>query len=96
MKHVKEVFIDPLSAHMNSLINARNSYAFREAIHINPSSRIVQCSLVSLLLLSEHIRVLLKRASRDLVLLPQVGGQETICAGDSDEGSLERVLERLG
>lgn len=52
-------------------------------------------SLVALAL-TEHIRVLLKRGSDELGLLPQVGGKETVRVGDGDKGGLERVLEGLG
>lgn len=49
-----------------------------------------------LLALAEHVAVLLQRASGKLGLLPQVGGEESVCVGDGDEGRLEGVLERLG
>lgn len=44
---------------------------------------------------SQHITVLLQGASDELVLLPQVGGQEAIRVADSNECSLQSVLERL-
>lgn len=51
--------------------------------------------LVSLSL-PENITEFFQRASVQLGLLPQVGRQETVCVGDSDEGSLQGVLEGLG
>ena len=45
---------------------------------------------------SESVRELLQRTSDELGLLPQVGGQVTVCVADSDEGSLQGVLECLG
>ena len=44
---------------------------------------------------TKHIAVLLERATLQLRLLPQVGCQEAVGIGDSHEGRLERVLERL-
>jgi len=43
----------------------------------------------------QNITELLQRTPDELGLLPQVGGQVTVCVADSDEGSLERVLEGL-
>lgn len=51
--------------------------------------------LVSLAL-PQHIAVLLKRAAVQLPVRPQIRRQETIRVRDRSEGSLERVLERLG
>lgn len=48
------------------------------------------------LALTQHIRVLLKRAADELVVLPQIRREEAVGARDSDESSLEGVLERLG
>ena len=44
----------------------------------------------------ESIRELLQRRSDELGLFPQVGGQVSVCVADSDEGSLQGVLEGLG
>jgi len=44
----------------------------------------------------QSIRELLQRRSDELGLLPQVGGQVSVCVADSDEGSLQGVLEGLG
>ena len=51
--------------------------------------------LVSLAL-TQNIAVLFQRRLGELGLLPQVGGEETVCVGDGDESSLEGVLKRLG
>ena len=56
---------------------------------------ISSCSLVALAL-TKHITVLLKRRTDELSLLPQIGSEEAVAVSDSDEGSLERVLEGLG
>ena len=48
------------------------------------------------LALTQHVRVLLKRAADELVVGPQVGREEAVGAGDSDEGGFERILKRLG
>ena len=45
---------------------------------------------------TESIRELLQRTSDKFRLLPQVGCQVSICVADSDEGSLQCVLESLG
>lgn len=45
---------------------------------------------------SENITKLLQRTPDKLGLLPQVGGQVTVCVADSDEGGLEGVLKGLG
>lgn len=45
---------------------------------------------------TENITKLLQRTSDKLGLLPQVGGQVSVCVTDSDEGGLEGVLEGLG
>lgn len=55
----------------------------------------LRCELVTLAL-TEHIAVLLERGADELGLLPQVRGEEAIGVGNSDEGSLQRVLEGLG
>lgn len=47
------------------------------------------------LTLPQHITKLFQRTSRELVLFPQVGCQETVCVSDSNECSLQGVLERL-
>ncbi|KAL2285248.1 hypothetical protein FJTKL_08452 [Diaporthe vaccinii] len=44
----------------------------------------------------QGIRKLLQRAPDELRLLPQVGRQESVGVGDSGEGGLQGVLERLG
>lgn len=54
-----------------------------------------QSNLVALAL-TKHIAVLLERGADELRLLPQVGCQEAIGVGDSDEGSFQRVLEGFG
>ncbi len=45
---------------------------------------------------SKDITELLQRTPDELGLLPQVGGQVTVCVADSDEGGFEGVLEGLG
>jgi hypothetical protein len=57
---------------------------------------VLQCCSLVTLALTQHIRVLLQRAAIELRLLPEIGSEEAVGAGDSDEASLERVLERLG
>lgn len=44
----------------------------------------------------KSIGKLLQRTSDELGLLPQVGGQVSVCVADSDEGGLQGVLESLG
>lgn len=44
----------------------------------------------------QGIRKLLQRAPDELRLLPQVGRQESVGVGNSGEGGLQGVLERLG
>jgi hypothetical protein len=44
----------------------------------------------------KSIREFLQRTSDKLGLLPQVGGQVSVCVADSDEGGLEGVLESFG
>ena len=44
----------------------------------------------------ESIRKLLQRTSDKFSLLPQVGGQVSVCVADGDEGGLQGVLERFG
>merc|ERR1712227_855924 len=48
------------------------------------------------LALTEDVRVLVKRGADELVLLPQVGGEEAVGVGDGREGGLEGVLKGLG
>lgn len=45
---------------------------------------------------SKNITELLQRTPDELGLLPQVGGQVSVCVADSDEGGLEGVLKGLG
>lgn len=45
---------------------------------------------------AQGIGELLQRASDQLRLLPQVGGQEAVGVGHGGEGGLEGVLEGLG
>lgn len=52
-------------------------------------------SLVTLAL-TKHITVLLERATDELGLLPQVGSEERVSTSNRSEGSLKRILERLG
>ena len=58
-------------------------------------SRCERADLVALAF-AKHIAVFLQRAANELSLLPQVGREESVGAGDGSEGGLERVLERLG
>ena len=44
---------------------------------------------------SKNITELLQRTPDEFGLLPQVGSQITVCVANSDEGSLEGVLEGL-
>lgn len=53
-------------------------------------------TLVPLLTGPQRVCELLQRAALELGLGPQVGGEEAVGVGDSDEGSLEGVLEGLG
>lgn len=48
------------------------------------------------LAVAENVRVLLEGAALQLGVVPQVGGEEAVGAGDGDEGGLEGVLEGLG
>jgi len=48
------------------------------------------------LTLAEDVAVLLKRGWCELLLRPQVGGEETVGVCDGDEGSLQGVLKGLG
>lgn len=48
------------------------------------------------LALAEDVRVLIERGADELVLLPQVGGEEAVGVGDGREGGLEGVLKGLG
>ena len=48
------------------------------------------------LALTQHIAVLLERAAHELLFGPQVRREEAVGTSDGDEGSLERILERLG
>lgn len=45
---------------------------------------------------SQDIAIFLKRTSDELIVLPQVRGQEAIGIADRNEGSFEGVLEGLG
>jgi len=47
-------------------------------------------------LFPKGIGVLLQRTPDELGLLPEVGGEEAVGAGDGAEGGLEGVLEGLG
>ena len=49
-----------------------------------------------LLALTEDVAVLLEGRPCESGLAPQVGGKESVCVGDSDEGSLQCVLKGLG
>jgi hypothetical protein len=45
---------------------------------------------------AQNITEFLQRTSDKLRLLPQVGSQVSVCVSDSNEGSLQSVLESLG
>jgi hypothetical protein len=45
---------------------------------------------------AQNITELLQRTSDKLRLLPQIGSQVSVCVSDSNEGSLQGVLECLG
>jgi hypothetical protein len=47
------------------------------------------------LVLTKDVSVLVKRATNKLVVVPQVGGKETVGVGNGSEGGLEGVLKRL-
>jgi hypothetical protein len=49
-----------------------------------------------LLALTEDVAVLLERRPCESGLAPQVGGKESVCVGNSDEGGLQCVLKGLG
>ena len=49
-----------------------------------------------LLALAKDVAVLLERRPCESSLAPQVGGKESVCVGDGDEGSLQCVLKGLG
>lgn len=48
------------------------------------------------LALTEDVSVLLEWGAGELVLLPEVRGEEAVGVGDGNEGGLEGVLEGLG
>lgn len=54
------------------------------------------CTALVLPWLAQNIAELVQRAPGELVLGPQVGGQEAIGVADSHEGGLEGVLEGFG
>lgn len=60
---------------------------------IGTNHRIIQLILLAL---AKDITELLQRAANELSVLPEVGGEEAVGVDDSDEGSLEGVLEGLG
>jgi hypothetical protein len=55
---------------------------------------IVQRCLITFAL-PQYIAVFLQRTPLQLRLLPQVGGQKSVCVGDSCEGGFECVLKRF-
>lgn len=71
-------------------------HAIVEPVNVMPKRDPLPQPRLVPLALTEHIAVLLQRAARQLGLLPQVGGEESVCVGDGDEGGLEGVLEGLG
>lgn len=69
---------------MNNLLPAAKEQKKGDRIHL--------VSLSS----TQNITELLQRTANELRLLPQVGGEVSVCVADCDEGGLEGVLEGLG
>src|SRR4051812_10286534 len=74
--------------------------AYLAPMQINKARKEIHaiCPVTSSLILlafPQSVRVLLKRTTDKLRLLPQVGGQEAVAIRDSGEGSLEGILKGL-
>lgn len=80
----------------DSMDSARKRVSHVDIIVLCSTSIVTSSLRLVSLALSKDITKLLQRTSRQLVLLPQVGCQETVCVTDCYEGSLECIFESLG
>lgn len=63
---------------------------------IDDASHNINMTRLIALAVTEDVSVLLEWGAGELSLLPEVRREEPVGIGDSDKGSLESVLERLG
>lgn len=80
----------------DSMDSARKHVSHVNIIVLSSISTIASSLRLISLALPKDIAKLLQRTSCQLVLLPQVGCQETVCVADCYEGSLECVFEGFG